>query len=92
MFKTYDLDPIAFDNVGSNDQVFHDLVNFNDIASAGLLIFQVLTLEGWSDIMYNYMDTSNSFMAACFFIMVVIFGAFVSLNLVLAQIMHSFLK
>lgn len=42
--------------------------------------------------MYNYMDSANRFGAFIFFTMIVIFGSFVTLNLFLAEVMHSFLE
>lgn len=35
------------------------VTNFDNFASAYLQVFQIITLEGWSDIMYAVMDTFN---------------------------------
>lgn len=91
IYNEYGLDPAVYDNVGENELIFFDIVNFNNFGRAGLLIFQVLTMEGWAMLMYNFMDGQGSVIAGVFFIGVVILGAFVSMNLFLAQIMHSFL-
>ena len=40
--------------------------------------------------MYNYMDASNYYVSAFYFITLVLFGAFFIMNLVLAQIIESF--
>jgi len=42
--------------------------------------------------MYSYMDTVSSVQSSVFFVLVVILGAFTTLNLVLASIMHSYLQ
>lgn len=42
--------------------------------------------------MYNYMDSASRLGAFIFFTMIVIFGSFVTLNLFLAEVMHSFLE
>ena len=42
--------------------------------------------------MYNYMDNFDYATSSIFFILIVIIGAFTSLNLVLAAIMHSYLS
>ena len=42
--------------------------------------------------MYNYMDTSGSLKSSIYFIFLVILGAFTTLNLILASIMHSYLQ
>ena len=91
VFTDYQLDPRVVDRTDELELIFYDIVNFNNIGNAGVLIFQMVTLEGWTDILYNYMDSSNSFLAAVFFVSIVIFGAFVLMNLILAQIMHSFI-
>ena len=59
---------------------------------SSLAIFQTITLEGWTQHMYNYQDATNSVGAACFFTFVVVLGSFITMNLVLAQIIHSFLQ
>lgn len=40
--------------------------------------------------MYNYMDASNYYISALYFLTLVIFGAFFIMNLVLAQIIESY--
>ena len=42
--------------------------------------------------MYNYQETVSYVTASVFFVFVILIGSFTTLNLVLAQIMHSFLK
>lgn len=68
-----------------NSAILFDLVNFNNVGYAMLTIFQVLSLENWTDgMMYNYMDASNYYVSALYFLTLVIFGAFFIMNLVLA--------
>ena len=66
-------------------------MNFDNVIKALQLVFQVITLEGWSQQMYNYQDTVSYVSSAIFFVCVVILGAFVTVNLVLASIMNQFL-
>lgn len=54
-----------------------------------LSIFRVITLEGWTVVMYNYLDSSG-IVAAIFFPSLVIIGSFFLLNLFLAVIMQAF--
>ncbi len=42
--------------------------------------------------MYNYQDAASYLQSSLFFVLIVIMGAFVVINLVLASIMHSFLE
>ena len=53
-------------------------------------IMQVLTLEGWTDLTYNYSDASDPTISVIFFVGIVLMGAFFALNLVLGKIMESF--
>jgi len=55
-------------------------------------IFITLTLEGWSILMYNYMDSNMELIVILFFVFLIIFGSFFALNLVLATIIENFDK
>ncbi len=55
-------------------------------------IFTTLTLEGWSILMYNFMDSQMEIIVILFFVFLVIFGSFFALNLVLATIIETFDK
>ena len=68
------------------------MVNFNHMGLAFLTIFQSLTMESWTTLMYNYMDSNNVYISVLFFIFMVLFGAFFTMQLVLAEIIESFQK
>jgi hypothetical protein len=53
-------------------------------------IFQVLTLEGWSDLTYNFSDANDPTISVIFFVGIVVMGAMFAMNLVLGQVMESF--
>ena len=91
MYNEYGMDSRVVDKTEDIEMIFYDTFNFNNIFQSGLLIFQTMTLEGWSVHLYNYQDATNPAGAAIYFIFVVIIGSWVTLNLVLAQIMHSFI-
>ena len=42
--------------------------------------------------MYNYMDSNSTVISVTFFCMLVVFGSFFAMQLVLAQIMDSFAR
>ena len=48
-----------------------------------------MTLEGWTNVMYNYLDSSGA-IAAIYFPVLIIIGSFFLLNLFLAVIMQTF--
>lgn len=66
------------------------LINFDIIFRGILTIFQMITLEGWTTIMYNLSDASAPWMAILFCVLLVIIGSFFLLNVVLAVIMDAF--
>ena len=78
------------DNTIENEQILFDVVNFNHMGLAFLTIFQSLTMESWTTLMYNFMDSNNIGISVFFFIFLVIFGAFFTMQLVLAEIIESF--
>ncbi|XP_064872932.1 voltage-dependent T-type calcium channel subunit alpha-1H-like, partial [Oncorhynchus nerka] len=64
-------------------------INFDNIGYAWIAIFQVITLEGWVDIMYYVMD-AHSFYNFIYFIFLIIVGSFFMLNLCLVVIATQF--
>ena len=54
IFKDYGLDPIKYDQIRENEMINYDITNFNSVIHGGLTVFQTITLEGWSQLMYNY--------------------------------------
>jgi hypothetical protein len=81
---------LASDNVSRERLIMYNLLGFEDFGKAMLTIFTAITLEGWTELMYNYMDSNSATFSVLFFFLLVFFGAFVAINLVLAQIMESF--
>ena len=74
----------------NDDLIAYNIANFNHLAWAIETIFVMITLEGWSLLMYNLMDASMSFMAIAYCVLLVVFGSFFLLNVILAVIMESF--
>ena len=52
----------------------------------------MITLEGWSPIMYNLMDSDITWMAIGFCLLLVIIGAFFLLNVILAVLAEALNK
>lgn len=72
--------------------ISYDIANFNHLLLAMNTIFVMITLEGWSILMYNLSDASQSWMAIAFCILLVVVGSFFLLNVILAVIMDAFTK
>eukprot|EP00347_Sterkiella_histriomuscorum_P005312 403357086 len=80
---------VMYDNVTSDPLINYNINNFDNIFYGLLSIFQCITLEGWTAMMYNYMDGSG-WLAYIYFPLLVVIGSFFLLNLFLAVIMKIF--
>ena len=80
----------SFDYVYNNSNIDYGIIQFDNIGSGILTVFQVITLEGWTKLMYNLMDSDQAYMSIIVFVSLVIFGAFFLLNLILAVLMEKF--
>ena len=92
IYETYGLDPQIYDKTNHLDIIKYDVTNFNNVINSILTVFQIVTLEGWANLLYIYSDSTGYFIASMYFVLVIVLGSFISINLVLAQIMHSFLQ
>ena len=82
--------PYDIDNVIDQESIQYGIVGFDDIGMGMRTIFQVLTLEGWVDLTYNYSDSNDPVIAVIFFVGIVVMGAFFAMNLVLGEVMTQF--
>ncbi|XP_063370075.1 voltage-dependent calcium channel type D subunit alpha-1-like isoform X2 [Cydia amplana] len=73
---------------GPNDGI----TNFDNIGYAMLTVFQCITLEGWTDIMYWISDVKGSSWPWIYFVSLVIFGNFFVMNLILGVLSGEFSK
>ena len=60
----------------------HGITTFDDIIFSMMTVFQCITMEGWTDIMYFANDAVGSSMNWAYFTLLVIIGSFFMLNLV----------
>ena len=65
----------------------HDPERFGNIGRSLLTLFQVLTLEGWNDVLAKQMEYSS--WSWVYFVSFVLIGTFVVLNVVIAIIVNS---
>lgn len=65
--------------------------NFDTLGNSVLTIFEVLMGAGWSDIMFSYIRCTSS-SAAIYFVLLVIVGGIILLNLFLAIMLGNFEK
>uniref|UniRef100_A0A8D1BUN4 Voltage-dependent N-type calcium channel subunit alpha n=1 Tax=Sus scrofa TaxID=9823 RepID=A0A8D1BUN4_PIG len=68
------------------------ITNFDNILFAILTVFQCITMEGWTDILYNTNDAAGNAWNWLYFIPLIIIGSFFMLNLVLGVLSGEFAK
>ncbi|EPY88203.1 hypothetical protein CB1_000191011, partial [Camelus ferus] len=68
------------------------ITNFDNILFAVLTVFQCITMEGWTDILYNTNDAAGNTWNWLYFIPLIIIGSFFMLNLVLGVLSGEFAK
>ncbi|XP_027195936.2 ca[2+]-channel protein alpha[[1]] subunit T isoform X1 [Dermatophagoides pteronyssinus] len=68
---------------------FQDAVSFDNVGMAWIAIFLVISLEGWSDIMY-YIQDAHSFWSWIYFVLLIVIGSFFMINLCLVVIATQF--
>ena len=60
------------------------MVGFDNLGWAMLTIFQMITLENWTQVMYLLMDSNIWWMAVIFSVTLILIGSFFLLNVILA--------
>uniref|UniRef100_A0A8C0JVC7 Voltage-dependent L-type calcium channel subunit alpha n=1 Tax=Canis lupus dingo TaxID=286419 RepID=A0A8C0JVC7_CANLU len=68
------------------------ITNFDNFAFAMLTVFQCITMEGWTDVLYWMNDAMGFELPWVYFVSLVIFGSFFVLNLVLGVLSGEFSK
>ncbi|XP_057654899.1 muscle calcium channel subunit alpha-1 isoform X1 [Diorhabda carinulata] len=73
---------------GPNDGI----TNFDNFGLSMLTVFQCITLEGWTDVLYNIQDAMGRTWQWAYFVSMVILGAFFVMNLILGVLSGEFSK
>ncbi|XP_074649472.1 voltage-dependent T-type calcium channel subunit alpha-1H-like [Tubulanus polymorphus] len=68
---------------------FQGAISFDNIGLAWVAIFQVISLEGWVDIMY-YVQDAHTFWDWIYFVLLIVIGSFFMINLCLVVIATQF--
>ncbi|KAM3956913.1 muscle calcium channel subunit alpha-1 [Aphomia sociella] len=68
------------------------ITNFDNFGLSMLTVFQCITLEGWTDVMYNIQDAMGNSWEWIYFVSMVILGAFFVMNLILGVLSGEFSK
>nr|QRX85587.1 voltage-dependent calcium channel non-L type alpha-1 [Heterodera elachista] len=70
----------------------YGITSFDNIAFAMITVFQCITMEGWTTIMYYTNDSLGSTYNWAYFIPLIVLGSFFMLNLVLGVLSGEFAK
>ncbi|XP_028827231.1 calcium channel, voltage-dependent, P/Q type, alpha 1A subunit, b isoform X6 [Denticeps clupeoides] len=70
----------------------YGITQFDNILFAVLTVFQCITMEGWTDMLYYSNDASGSAWNWMYFVPLIIIGSFFMLNLVLGVLSGEFAK
>ncbi|XP_053261804.1 voltage-dependent L-type calcium channel subunit alpha-1C isoform X36 [Podarcis raffonei] len=70
----------------------HGITNFDNFAFAMLTVFQCITMEGWTDVLYWVNDAIGRGWPWIYFVTLIIIGSFFVLNLVLGVLSGEFSK
>ncbi|KAG7297124.1 Voltage-dependent calcium channel type D subunit alpha-1 [Plutella xylostella] len=68
------------------------ITNFDNFGLSMLTVFQCITLEGWTDVMYHIQDAMGNSWEWIYFVSMVILGAFFVMNLILGVLSGEFSK
>ncbi|XP_063224731.1 voltage-dependent T-type calcium channel subunit alpha-1G [Bacillus rossius redtenbacheri] len=75
--------------LASTSNPFQGTISFDNIGLAWVAIFLVISLEGWTDIMY-YVQDAHSFWDWIYFVLLIVIGSFFMINLCLVVIATQF--
>lgn len=90
VFEKFGLDPMVHDDIRNIELIMYGIPSFDNVFWGFLTIFQILTLESWVYLMYNFSDAGSPTISVIFFVLAVLLGAFFTMNLVLAIIVDAF--
>ena len=75
---------------GKNSEANYGVTNFDNIGNALITIFQCITMEGWTSVMYIYQDVYTEGMVIGYFIICIVICSFLLLNLTIAVMLTKY--
>jgi hypothetical protein len=79
-----------YETMNPNPRANGGWISFDNLICAFLTIFQCLTVEGWTDILYLYEDASGNGPARAYFILLLLFGSIFLMQIALAIVTSSY--
>lgn len=83
---------VEIDNISNDELIDYGITVFDNLGIGFITVFQMITLEGWTKIMYNMMDCNIAWMGIIFSILLIIIGSFFLLNVILAILAEALNK
>eukprot|EP00347_Sterkiella_histriomuscorum_P008485 403344914 len=80
------------DGVYFDERIQFGISSFSNFGQAILAVFQIITKDNWSQLMYNLSDGYTSAFGKIYCIFIIVIGSYFMLNLILAVIMSNFTK
>eukprot|EP00347_Sterkiella_histriomuscorum_P013361 403365010 len=87
----HDIDLLS-EGIDQNPIINYGITTFNDVGSSLLGVFQIVTTDGWTQLMLDLMDGDIPFLGAFYCIMIVVVGSYFLMNLILAVIIQAFIN
>ncbi|KAG4062064.1 Sodium channel protein type 4 subunit alpha B [Phytophthora cactorum] len=84
------LNDIVMEDALYQDALDYGLTTFDSLGHSAVTFFQVITSEGWTNIMYMCMDSTQPAIAVIFYLAFVVFDSIFVMNLTLAVISDEF--
>jgi len=84
------LNTVVMEDALFQDALDYGFTTFDNIGYSALTFFQVITSEGWTNIMYMCMDSTQPAIAVVFYVAFVVFDSIFVMNLTLAVIADEF--
>lgn len=82
----------SFEEYSDDTFINYGVLTFDNIGKSLLSIFQILTNDNWALTMYNLMYSDLPLIAPIFLCIVVIFGSFFIMNIILAVLLDAFIR
>ena len=84
---------MTLDGILSNADIQYGYGSFDNFSQSMIAVFQIITLDSWTVILYNLMNQASlTQIPALFCVSLVFLGAFFLLNLMLAVVMESYME
>lgn len=81
---------LSEENITKYFDSYYGAVSYDNVGKALLATFQVITYDAWCDMMYKLTDSMDYLFSRFYFPILIVIGAFFSLNLIVAVIVDSF--